>query len=71
MKFFFRFLIGIGLNLLTILHFDFLRELHSSIESSISENHKIFYRLHKGTPEEVRKLSGVPLYIKIIALFVA
>ena len=31
MKFFFRFLIGIVLKLLTILHFDFLREPHSAI----------------------------------------
>ena len=31
MKFFFRFLIGIGLKLLIILHFDFLREPHSAV----------------------------------------
>ena len=31
MKFFFRLLIGIGLKLLIILHFDFLREPHSAV----------------------------------------
>ena len=31
LKFFFRFLIGIGLKLLIILHFDFLREPHSAV----------------------------------------
>ena len=31
MKFFFRFLIGIGLKLLIILRFDFLREPHSAV----------------------------------------
>ena len=31
MKFFFRFLIGIGLKLLIILNFDFLREPHSAV----------------------------------------
>ena len=31
LKFFFRFLIGIGLKLLIILHFDFLREPHSDV----------------------------------------
>ncbi len=31
MKFFFRFLIGISLKLLIILHFDFLREPHSAV----------------------------------------
>ena len=31
LKFFFRFLIGIGLKLLMILHFDFLREPHSAV----------------------------------------
>ncbi len=31
MKFFFRFLIGIGLKLLIILHFDFLCEPHSAV----------------------------------------
>ena len=31
MKFFFRFLIGIGFKLLIILHFDFLREPHSAV----------------------------------------
>ena len=31
MKFFFRFLIGIGLKLLIIQHFDFLREPHSVV----------------------------------------
>ena len=31
LKLFFRFLIGIGLKLLIILHFDFLREPHSAV----------------------------------------
>ena len=31
MKFFFRLLIGIGLKLLIILHFDFRREPHSAV----------------------------------------
>ena len=34
MKFFFRLLIGIGLKLLIILHFDFLREPHSAVHEN-------------------------------------